>query len=152
LADYTISMFGFDFRQGQGGEGFNLHRKCSFLINYDLPWNPARLVQRIGRLYRYGQTRRVKVLNLQARDTIDNEIRDAALQRVNTIVNEMAPTSAEFADGDGYRTEILGELLEQLDLSDILGDESAFGAWRAQCTRRNYEPTRLGKYELSDAA
>jgi len=34
-----------------GGEGINLHRKCHILINFDLPWNPMRIVQRIGRLY-----------------------------------------------------------------------------------------------------
>ena len=42
------------------------------MVNYDLPWNPARLVQRIGRLYRYGQTELVIVLNLHARDSFDN--------------------------------------------------------------------------------
>ena len=40
-----------------GGEGLNLHRACHVMVNYDLPWNPARLVQRIGRLYRYGHNR-----------------------------------------------------------------------------------------------
>jgi SNF2 family DNA or RNA helicase len=104
-----------------GGEGFNLHRGCRFLINYDLPWNPARLIQRIGRLYRYGQTRPVTVLNLHAEDTIDNHILNLALTRVDTIVNEMAPLGPEFSDR--YRAEILGELLDQLDLSTILNGD-----------------------------
>src|SRR5690606_7062953 len=47
-----------------GGEGINLQRKCHIMVNYDLPWNPMRLVQRIGRLYRYGQKKRVVVFNL----------------------------------------------------------------------------------------
>jgi hypothetical protein len=38
-----------------GGEGINLQRQCHVMVNYDLPWNPMRLVQRIGRLYRYGE-------------------------------------------------------------------------------------------------
>jgi SNF2 family DNA or RNA helicase len=38
-----------------GGEGLNLQRECHTMINFDLPWNPMRLVQRVGRLYRYGQ-------------------------------------------------------------------------------------------------
>jgi len=38
-----------------GGEGINLQRQCHLMVNYDLPWNPMRLVQRIGRLYRYGK-------------------------------------------------------------------------------------------------
>jgi hypothetical protein len=104
-----------------GGEGFNLHHRCRFLINYDLPWNPARLVQRIGRLYRYGQERRVKVINLHVRDTIDNEVLDIALTRVRTIVDQMAPLGEEF--DDRYRAEILGELLDHLDLSEFLGQD-----------------------------
>jgi len=46
-----------------GGEGINLQRRCHVMVNFDLPWNPMRLVQRIGRLYRYGQSRRVVVFN-----------------------------------------------------------------------------------------
>jgi len=40
-----------------GGEGLNLQEACHVMVNYDLPWNPSRLVQRIGRLYRYGHPR-----------------------------------------------------------------------------------------------
>ena len=47
-----------------GGEGVNL-QFCSLVINYDLPWNPQRLEQRIGRCHRYGQAVDVLVLNLQ---------------------------------------------------------------------------------------
>src|SRR3546814_3606209 len=48
-----------------GGEGINLHRRCHILVHYDLPWNPMRLAQRIGRLYRYGQKKHVLAFNLQ---------------------------------------------------------------------------------------
>ena len=41
-----------------GGEGINLQRECHVMVNFDLPWNPMRLVQRIGRLYRYGREKR----------------------------------------------------------------------------------------------
>ncbi|MCP5443681.1 MAG: SWF/SNF helicase family protein [Chromatiaceae bacterium] len=37
-----------------GGESINLQHSCHIMANYDLPWNPMRLVKRIGRLYRYG--------------------------------------------------------------------------------------------------
>ncbi|MGU5708371.1 helicase-related protein [Aeromonas hydrophila] len=47
-----------------GGEGINLQRQCHIMINFDLPWNPMRLVQRIGRLYRYGQKKKVVVFNM----------------------------------------------------------------------------------------
>src|SRR5205807_681389 len=48
-----------------GGEGLNLQRRCHTIVNYDLPWNPNVLQQRIGRVYRYGQTKPVIVYNLR---------------------------------------------------------------------------------------
>jgi SNF2 family DNA or RNA helicase len=48
-----------------GGEGLNLQRRCHTIVNYDLPWNPNVLQQRIGRVYRYGQTKPVVVYNLK---------------------------------------------------------------------------------------
>lgn len=101
-----------------GGEGLNLHRGCHVLLNYDIPWNPARLVQRIGRIYRYGQAEKVVVINFQATDTIDNQVIDYALTRVAVIAREMAGVGAEFRER--YEAEILGELLEQLDITDVL--------------------------------
>ena len=53
-----------------GGEGINLQRRCHVMVNFDLPWNPMRLVQRIGRLYRYGQNRQVVVFNVHAPQTL----------------------------------------------------------------------------------
>jgi superfamily II DNA or RNA helicase len=51
-------------------EGLNLQAGCSVLINYDLPWNPQRIEQRIGRLQRWGQSAEVLVFNLQARNPL----------------------------------------------------------------------------------
>ncbi|MGM9815774.1 MAG: SNF2-related protein [Lepagella sp.] len=53
-----------------GSTGLNL-QSASLIINVDLPWNPAVLEQRIGRIYRYGQTRNIQVINLVAADTIE---------------------------------------------------------------------------------
>ncbi len=106
-----------------GGEGLNLQRSCHVVVNYDLPWNPARIVQRIGRVYRYGQKRHVVVLNFLSRDTIDADILSTALTRVDALSREMASVSGEF-DGR-YASEILGDLLDQLDLSTLLADAAA---------------------------
>jgi hypothetical protein len=94
------------------------------MVNFDLPWNPARITQRIGRLYRYGQTERVVVINFHARDTIDNEIVSTVLDRVDTIVREMAGVGPEF--DERYAAEVMGELLERIDISELL-DEARFG-------------------------
>ncbi len=67
-----------DFRSGRhalllatdaAGEGLNLHQTCRVVVNLELPWNPMRLEQRIGRVDRIGQTRRVHAFNLIASDT-----------------------------------------------------------------------------------
>ena len=50
------------------GEGINL-QFCAFMANYDIPWNPARLEQRMGRIHRYGQKRDVRIVNLAAGST-----------------------------------------------------------------------------------
>ena len=57
-----------------GGEGIDLQESCHTLIHVDLPWNPMRLHQRVGRLNRYGQTQRVDVLTLRNPDTVESRI------------------------------------------------------------------------------
>ena len=101
-----------------GGEGINLHYSCYMLVNYDLPWNPRRLVQRAGRLYRYGQTERVVVFNLVAQDGFDNKALGMLLDRVSTIAHDMSDVSSEFHEG--LETEIVGALLERVDIAQIL--------------------------------
>ncbi len=56
-----------------GGEGINL-QFCQHMINFDLPWNPMRLEQRIGRIHRLGQEREVQVYNFATKDTIEEHI------------------------------------------------------------------------------
>lgn len=57
-----------------GGVGLNLQHAASIIVNLDLPWNPAVLEQRIGRVYRLGQQRRVEVLNLVASASIEENM------------------------------------------------------------------------------
>ena len=103
-----------------GGEGLNLHEACHVMVNYDLPWNPARLMQRIGRLYRYGQQERVIVFNLHSDDNFDESIIDLMMRRVEKIIADMAGVGDEF--NERLKAEIVGELLENLDLVRILGN------------------------------
>lgn len=56
-----------------GGEGINL-QFCHHVINYDLPWNPMKLEQRIGRVHRLGQEHDVHIYNLAIQDTIEEDI------------------------------------------------------------------------------
>jgi SNF2 family DNA or RNA helicase len=56
-----------------GGEGINL-QFCNHIINYDLPWNPMRLEQRIGRIHRFGQDRDVFIYNMATKNTVEEHI------------------------------------------------------------------------------
>lgn len=102
-----------------GGEGINLQRQCHIMVNYDLPWNPMRLVQRIGRLYRYGQKKKVVVFNIHQPDTMDQQIIDLLYERIDSVVHDMAVVRKEEFN-DGLKDEILGELAELIDVEDIL--------------------------------
>lgn len=112
-----------------GGEGLNLHRNCHVMVNYDLPWNPARLSQRIGRLYRYGQTEKVVVINLLTRDSLDADILSRVVEKLDRIVDEMQPASSEF--DERYKAEVMGELLERLDINAILKEARTNGVSRS---------------------
>lgn len=57
-----------------GGVGLNLQHAAAIVVNMDMPWNPAVLEQRIGRVHRLGQSRSVQVINFVAEDTIEERI------------------------------------------------------------------------------
>ncbi|MBW1716034.1 MAG: SWF/SNF helicase family protein [Deltaproteobacteria bacterium] len=70
-------------------EGLNLQKRCHILINYELPWNPNRLEQRIGRVHRYGQKRDVKVFNLLNLATREGEILRRLQDKIEEIRNAL---------------------------------------------------------------
>ncbi len=65
-----------------GGEGINL-QFCSHMINYDLPWNPMRLEQRIGRIHRLGQKNDVHIYNLATKHTVEEHILKLLYEKIN---------------------------------------------------------------------
>ena len=74
-----------------GGEGRNL-QFCSTVVNFDLPWNPLKIEQRIGRVHRLGQTREVHIVNLWAKDTIEEyvmELLDKKINMFQLVVGEL---------------------------------------------------------------
>ena len=108
-----------------GGEGINLQRRCHVMVNFDLPWNPMRLVQRVGRLYRYGQKENVVVFNVHSPQTIDAEIINVMYARIQQVVQDMANVGTEFRAG--LEDEILGEVADLMDVESILEDASEAG-------------------------
>jgi superfamily II DNA or RNA helicase len=67
-------------------EGLNLHERCHLVVNYELPWNPARLEQRIGRVDRIGQRRPVHAITLVARDTAEDLVIANLARRLVRVV------------------------------------------------------------------
>jgi len=91
-----------------GGEGRNV-QFCNTLVNFDLPWNPMAIEQRIGRLHRIGQTRDVFIFNLVARDTVESQVLQILDEKINMFELVVGEIDA-----------ILGELDEQQDFADVV--------------------------------
>ncbi len=70
------------------GEGINL-QFCSQMINYDIPWNPVRLEQRVGRIHRYGQEKDCIIFNFVARNTREGRVLQKLLERLDEIRREL---------------------------------------------------------------
>ena len=68
-----------------GGEGIDLQERCAVLVHVDMPWNPMRLHQRVGRLSRYGQERPVSVYILRNPDTVEARIWDLLTEKLERV-------------------------------------------------------------------
>jgi len=93
-----------------GGEGINL-QVCRVLFNYDMPWNPMAVEQRIGRIHRYGQQDTVQVYNLIAEDTIEQRIYDlleGKLLDIARTIGKVDPVTGSVSED--FRGDILGFL------------------------------------------
>jgi SNF2 family DNA or RNA helicase len=93
-----------------GGEGRNL-QFCSQMINYDLPWNPMKIEQRIGRIHRIGQEKEVVIYNLCADGTIEERILDILDKKINMF--EMVIGEIDM---------VLGRITGEQDFSDMIYD------------------------------
>ena len=71
-----------------GGEGLNL-QFSNVVINYDLPWNPMKIEQRIGRVDRIGQVRDVFVYNIVLSDTVESRVREVLESKLRIILDEL---------------------------------------------------------------
>ncbi len=80
------------------GEGIDLQESCFSLIHVDLPWNPMRLHQRVGRLNRYGQKHPVEVINLRNPDTVESRIWDKLNEKISSIMQSLGSAMDEPED------------------------------------------------------
>jgi SNF2 family DNA or RNA helicase len=96
-------------------EGRNL-QFCNIMVNYDLPWNPMRVEQRIGRIHRIGQTRSVYIFNMALEDTIEEYVLERLYEKIDLFTQTVGELSAILTrleqDGRTFQDEIFERLLE----------------------------------------
>jgi superfamily II DNA or RNA helicase len=97
------------------GEGINL-QFCNLMINYDLPWNPNRLEQRMGRIHRYGQTKEVFVFNLIATDTREGKVLTRLFEKLEEIKNALQSDKI---------FDVISEVLYGRNLSQLMLEAAA---------------------------
>jgi len=106
-----------------GGEGINL-QFCNQIINYDMPWNPMRVEQRIGRVHRLGQERDVNIYNLSTKDTIEEHILYLLHEKIQMFENVIGSleTILEKLDFSEFENNIF-ELIVQTDDQNELREQ-----------------------------
>jgi len=107
------------------GEGINL-QCCHILFNYDIPWNPNRLEQRMGRIHRYGQVHDCLIFNFVATNTIEGRVLRRLLEKLQEIRDAL--------DDDAV-FNVVGEVLPAAHIEKVL---------------RDYYAGRLGDADLED--
>ena len=168
------------FRQGRGpqilisteagGEGRNF-QFCHHLVNYDLPWNPMRVEQRIGRLDRIGQEHPITIFNFHVRGTIEGRILEVLERRIRIFeqaVGSLDPILGEAetdirkalrlaAQARDAEIDKIGERLEQEiqrakkaeeELRDLIMQAKSYSAEIARVINRSKSPISQEEFEL----
>ena len=115
------------FATDAASEGIDLQHSCHIMANYELPWNPNRLEQRIGRIHRYGQDKEVKVWNFLFEDTRESEIFEMLQNKIEEIRSKLGNTA-----------DVLG-ILDDLDVDSLIMESI-----------QNDEPPGATKEELEE--
>jgi ERCC4-related helicase/HKD family nuclease len=99
-----------------GGEGINL-QFCHICVNYDLPWNPMRVEQRVGRVYRFGQDKVVQVYNFLNKGTIEDLVQSYFENRLERAAGAIAKVTGE--DPEDIKGTLNGQLESEIDPAKI---------------------------------
>lgn len=94
------------------GEGINL-QFCWLMLNYDIPWNPNRLEQRMGRIHRYGQQHEAHIYNMVAVDTREGQILDKLFEKLEIMKMHL---------GSDVVFDVIGEIFEGVSLEQLIKD------------------------------
>lgn len=97
------------------GEGINL-QFCWLMVNYDIPWNPVRLEQRMGRIHRYGQEKDCLIFNFVATNTAEGRVLHKLFERIEAIQDDLDPNKT------GMIFNVLGDVFPSNLLERMLRD------------------------------
>ncbi|RIK80284.1 MAG: hypothetical protein DCC68_11270 [Planctomycetota bacterium] len=99
-----------------GGEGINL-QFCHICINYDLPWNPMRVEQRVGRVYRFGQKQVVQVYHFFNEGTIEDKVHAYFANRIRKAAGAIAKVTGE--NPEEIEATLHGQLETEIDPASV---------------------------------
>ena len=106
------------------GEGINL-QFCWLMINYDIPWNPVRLEQRMGRIHRYGQEKDCLIFNFVASNTREGRVMEKLFERIKKIEDDLDPTRTGKVFnvlGDIFPANQLEKMIREMYLHNLTED------------------------------
>ncbi|WP_440992065.1 DEAD/DEAH box helicase [Haloarchaeobius baliensis] len=98
-------------------EGRNL-QFCNIMVNYDLPWNPMRVEQRIGRIHRIGQKRNVYIFNMALKDTIEEYVLEKLYHKIDLFQQSVGELSSILSRLEESGTSFEDEIFERLVNAD----------------------------------
>lgn len=132
-----------------GGEGLNL-QFCHVVINYDIPWNPMRLEQRIGRVDRIGQAHIVRAINFVFEESVEFRVREVLEEKLKIIYQEFGIDKT----GDVLDSAQAGEIFEEIFTSAILNPDTIDKTINSNLTQMKHDIEVIRKeseiYTISD--
>ena len=136
-----------------GGEGLNF-QFCHQVVNYDLPWNPMRVEQRIGRVHRLGQQHEVSVFNLSVAGTVEQRVLDLLANKIKMfelVIGELDLILGAMDSSKSFEQQIADILVQAETAAD---EEQRFEdlGERIVEARRTYERVKETESMLSDVA
>ncbi len=121
------------------GEGINL-QFCWFMINYDIPWNPVRLEQRMGRIHRYGQEKDCLIVNFVATNTREGRVLQKLFERVRQIEKDLDP------DRMGTVFNVLGDIFPSNQLERMIREMYAQNQTEDRITDRIVQEVDIDRF------
>ena len=135
-----------------GGEGRNL-QFADTLVNYDLPWNPMKIEQRIGRVHRIGQTREVFVFNLCTAGSLEDRILKLLHEKIRMfelVVGEVGSILGNLEEGEEFETLVLNLWLKSGDEGELNASFDALGNSLLEAQKEYLEAKELDEALFGD--